>query len=459
MSCTRIATVLLAVVAVLAVPLRAQERISEFGRYEGYSTARFDNWVVTSQYVQMRDGVRLAVDVVRPAVDGVAAADPMPVIWTHSRYHRSPQELMRAMGAPGADAIESIVDTQPDLQHLVRHGYVVVAVGVRGSGASFGRFEGLFSPAETRDAVQIIEWIAGQPWCDGNVGMFGGSYLGITQYMAASQSPPALKAIFPVVAAFDMYDVIYPGGIFRDDMVRHWGDLTTMMDRQWPAPRVDGDEDGSLLAEAKADHERNWRVFDGYRATPFRDDATPDQAWSTHSPSPFLEAINRAKVPAYHWNGWHDIFITDSTIWFANYAGPQRLTIGPWPHGPTPDQSLLALRIELRTAEQHRWFDRWLKGIDNGVTDEPPVRYATVQDPGRWTWHSAATWPPPEATPVRFAFAAGPSGSVESINDGRLIGERTVAVGAGGFDEYTVDFTTTTGTTTRWDNAFGAGAM
>ena len=178
-------------------------RISEFGRYEGYSEPRFDEWVKTSQYLEMRDGVKLAIDVVRPAVNGEPVDERFPVIWTHSRYHRSLRN--------------SSVDPQPVLQRLVRHGYVYAAVGVRGSGASYGRYEGLFSPNETRDAYEIIDWLANQPWSDGNVGMYGGSYLGITQYMAASQQHPALKAIFPNVAVFDMYDLLYPGGVYRDD--------------------------------------------------------------------------------------------------------------------------------------------------------------------------------------------------------------------------------------------------
>ena len=124
-------------------------------------------------------------------------------------------------GLPPPGTVISYVEMVPALQRLVRHGYVFVAVAVRGSGASFGRYEGLFSPAETRDAYDAMDWIVAQPWSDGNVGMWGASYLGITQYMAASTHHPALKAIVPNVALFDFYDVIYPGGVHRDDMIRH----------------------------------------------------------------------------------------------------------------------------------------------------------------------------------------------------------------------------------------------
>ena len=91
-------------------------------------------------------GPKLAVDVTRPAVDWVPVDERLPVIWTHSRYHRNPGELAKMFAGGGeVPEINSMVDAQPDLQRLVRHGYVVASVGVRGSGASYGRFEGLFS--------------------------------------------------------------------------------------------------------------------------------------------------------------------------------------------------------------------------------------------------------------------------------------------------------------------------
>ncbi len=438
-------------------------RISEFGRYEGYSEARFDEWVTTSEYVEMSDGVRLAVDVTRPAVDGSAIDEPLPVVWTHSRYHRNPAALVRRFNPDVAPAdllqIRSMVDAQGDLQELVRHGYVVASVGVRGSGASYGRYEGLFSERETRDAAELIGWLARQPWSDGNVGMFGGSYLGITQYMAASESPDALKAIFPNVAGLDMYDVIYPGGVFRDDMIQHWGELTRDLDINIPAPTVDDDIEGVQLREAMDEHADNWDVEVQYAAGRTRDHETRELTWMRHGPTGVIDAIREAGVPAYHWNGWYDIFVTDATLWYANYSGPQKMGIGAWSHAGMPDSLLMAERARLGTVEQHRWFDYWLKGIDNGVIDEAPIHYAVMVDPGEWRWASATTWPP--ATEARtFRFSGGTSGSVTSVNDGRLTPWNVDAPDNGtSADEYTVDMTTTTGTATRWDNAVGAAPL
>lgn len=437
----------------------ADECVSEFGRYEGYSEARFDEWVTTSRYLEMRDGVKLAIDVTRPAVNGTAVDEPLPVVWTHSRYHRNPQELARLFADEGEEVpeIRSMVDAQGDLQRLVRHGYVVAAAGVRGSGASFGRFEGLFSDAETRDAYEITEWLAAQPWSDGNVGMYGGSYLGITQYMAASEAPPSLKAIFPRVAAFDMYDVLYPGGVYRDDMIRHWDQLTQQMDLEWPAPRVDADVEGVMMREAREAHRENWDTSEEYAAGPFRDYASPSLAWlEDGNPTAVLEAIRRAKVPAYHAGGWYDVFVLDATLWWANYEGPQKMVIGAWAHGGMPDEALMRERARLGAVEQHRWFDYWLKGIDNGIMDEPPIHYAVIDDPGEWRWESAETWPPADVEPTPFYLREGPSGSVESVNDGALVESGPPSGQESAYDVYRVDSTTTTGTASRWDNAVGA---
>ena len=428
------------------------EKISEFGHYEGYSEPRFDSWVTTSLYVEMRDGVKLAVDVTRPAVDGEVSDEALPLVWTHSRYHRNPSALGGQRGG-SSPSIRSMVDAMPALQRLVRHGYVVAAAGVRGSGASFGRFEGLFSAAETDDAAELIAWFAEQPWCDGNVGMYGGSYLGITQYMAASRHPPALKAIVPDVAAFDMYDLFYPGGIFREDMIAHWDQLTTQLDREWPAPVVDDDPDGVMRAQAIAQHADNWAVLENYSAAPYRDDVTEGLEWLEHGPSPLLDAINESDVAIYHLNGWFDVFALDATLWFANYEGPQRLTMGSWSHAGMADRALMAERGRIGAIEQHRWFDRWLKGIENGVDEEPRIQYALMLDPGDWEWRVADEWPPPGTDEVTLWFTAGPSGSIASAHDHGL---EIDAPARAGRDDYEIDPSTTTGSTSRWDNAVAA---
>jgi len=445
-------------------------RVSEFGRYQGYTEPKYTEWVRTSEYVAARDGTKLAVDIIRPAVAGAAAEGKFPVVWTHSRYHRAGPNMraadasrdlknLRSTAVASDSALArrnapSMVDGNPALQRLVKHGYVVVSVQVRGGGASFGRYEGLFSPAETRDAYDVMDWMTRQPWCDGNLGMFGGSYLGITQYMAASTKHPALKAIFPNVAAFNMYDVIYDGGIHRENMLQHWGILTRSLDLVYPEPPVDSDPDGKLRAEALAIHTKNWNVVEQYRAARFRDHDTPDYAYSRHEPSDRLADINQSGVAAYHFGGWYDIFARDEMLWLVNATGPDRVTMGPWAHA-FPDSLLGAEQGRIISAEQHRWFDRWLKGIRNGIDSAPPINYALMIDPGQWTWKTANRWPTEGVTDVDYYFGPGSSGSVKSVNDGRLSAIKADP----GADRYLVDLTTTTGNASRWDNAVGQGRM
>src|SRR6185436_14738866 len=120
----------------------------------------------------------------------------LPVIWTHHRY-------LRAFSRDGK--LRTILDWTPWLSDVIKYGYVVAAVDTRGGGASYGVQRGFFSPEETRDAYEITEWLARLPYVTGKVGMFGRSYLGITQYLAASEHPPHLVTIVPEMAVFDWY--------------------------------------------------------------------------------------------------------------------------------------------------------------------------------------------------------------------------------------------------------------
>jgi len=106
-----------------------EEKVSELGKYKGYSKPIYDEWVRLSQYVTVRDGTRLAVDICRPAKNGMPVSEPLPLIWTHSRYHRAHYTE--------EGKIRSVVESQ-GMQRILKHGYIIAAVDVRGGGASFG---------------------------------------------------------------------------------------------------------------------------------------------------------------------------------------------------------------------------------------------------------------------------------------------------------------------------------
>jgi putative CocE/NonD family hydrolase len=425
-----------------------QEKVSRFGEYKGYSAPVYDSWVRTSRYLTMRDGVRLAADIVRPAVKGKVEEKPLPAIFTHTRYRRA------AINKDGN--VESEAGS-PLGQMFLKYGYVVVVVDVRGSGASFGTWTGLFNPDETQDAREVIEWLAVQPWCDGNIGMSGASYLGATQLMAASTKPPHLKAIFPLVPPFDIYDVGYHNGVYFRDLIQTWNDLTIMLDTKLPAAPVDEDRDGALLRAALKEHLRNRPTIDIFSPPRFRDSLdVPTQAYVMRDwqPSGHVAEISESKVPTYLWGGWFDSFTRDVFLMQENFDVPRKLVVGAWSHSPH-DPKIQKEEIRLAVVEELRWFDHWLKGIDNGITAEPAIRYQVMRSPKTGEWRTASAWPVPEAQATDFYFEAGPTGSVRSANDGLLAASGPPA--PDGRDLYTPDYSATSGTTTRWDNAVGGG--
>lgn len=426
-----------------APPLPASTaRLSELGWYTGYSATSYDHWGRTSQYVTMSDGVRLAVDILRPQKihNGPFVAEPLPAVWLLTRLHRA---------FIWNDQVLAYPDIVPDTRVLLEHGYVVVVVDARGTGASFGRYDGYNSNQESRDSYEITEWIAAQPWCNGRVGMSGSGYMGSAQLHAAALGPPHLLAIFPASASFDVYDLGFPGGAYRRPLIEGWAEATTYLDTQHPAPPVDDDPSGRLRDAAQREHRRNWDPT-SVEQYPFRSD-DPGGPFSTADLSQLVAGVNRSGVAVYLWTGWLDGYLRDTLLWYANLTTPRKLAIGPWEANPSRTRGDMLSEFNKRNVEQLRWFDYWLKGIENGVLDEPPIHYVVNNRLSRWRWQQAEAWPLPEVFTTTLYLAPGPTGSVASVNDGALAAQLPEA----GADDYTVDATATTGQNSRWANLLG----
>jgi len=422
------------------------ELVSQLGQYSGFSEPIYNRWVRTSQYVSVRDGTKLAVDIFRPAKsNGVVVEDPLPVIWTHDRYQR-------ASYGPSNNVITQL-DNYPWLYTVLRHGYVIAVVDIRGGGASYGIHTGPFSVEETQDAYDITEWFAAQSWSDGRIGMYGRSYLGITQYMAASTAPPHLVAIFPEMAMFDLYSFVYPGGVYQHNFLSEWGKAVEGFDRSISRTVVPvaGDHDATMLEEALLEHLANTDVYEWSASAPNRDSIVENEAmdYFQNSPSTYIEDINESNVAIYHLAGWYDIFTRDALLWFTNLESKtrQKLVVGPWSHSDVDNHAL--------AMEHLRWYDYWLKEIDNGIMEEPSVYYYTMGAPAGQQWRSTWQWPLPNQQPTKYYFHSGPSDSVPSLNDGLL--SRQAPTNPTGADTYIVDYSTTTGTATRWTNGYGGG--
>ena len=193
----------------------AQEKVSQPGKYAGYSRPLYQGMVTQSVYVPMRDGVRLAVDVVLP--QGLPPSEKIPALLLQTRYWR-------------AMAVRSMNDPSQDL-FFTSYGYAMVHVDVRGTGASFGTWPYPWSPAEVKDGSEIVDWIIRQPWSSGKVGTFGTSYVGATAEFLLVNKHPAVKAAFIRFSLIDNYaDVVFPGGIFNDWFIGAWNRSNQALD-------------------------------------------------------------------------------------------------------------------------------------------------------------------------------------------------------------------------------------
>jgi putative CocE/NonD family hydrolase len=419
-------------------------RVSRLGEYSGFSEPSYDGWVRTSQYVEVRDGTKLAVDVFRPTRNGNVEDRPLPVAWKAKRYLRATQKD----GQLATTLLTSDATTDQSLpaRKLIAHGYVLAAADMRGTGASFGTWTECSDPTSASDGYDINEWLAAQPWCDGNVGMFGASYEGRMQLNVASAAPPHLRAIMPEVSPFDWYAIIHRGGSYS----QFWPSIGTHFrgcDLDPSVAPVDDDPDGLQVTEARRAHEQGNDYTATSGAMPFRDrsNAAGIHQWLERSGEALLPGIERSGVASYHTSGWFATMGLDQLLWYSNLARSatgerHRILMGPWSAGG------LALGApadkELWAVETLRFMDYWLKGIDNGIMSEPPIVYATpmsTTDRVVNEWRYADSWPLPNALSTECFFHGGPSGSVASLNDGLLV-QQVSTDAAEGFDEMKVDY-------------------
>lgn len=454
-------------------PLNAPAKISTFGKYRGYSAATYDGTRRTSDYLTLSDGTRLAYDLILPTRDGVVADHPLPVLFKYTPYLRAftifdkngnniiaplfrlswfERTFLRVRYwlNPGSGRFMDAVFRDKWLGRMLRHGYAVVVVERPGTGASFGKLDASFV-AGVRETDEIINWIAAQKWCDGNVGMYGDSWQAQVQLSAAATGNPHLKAIMPVSTWLEQYSAVaYPGGVKNKAFVEFFTWAMTFLNSNVITP-VDRDTGGALLAQARAARANRTvaqAVEAAINAHPFRDGAGSAGArspWSNDFMAyAFLGRINAANVPMFLSVGWYDIVTRDMFLLYANLTVPKRLVVRPLDHSEITKN---AFDLDLG-AEAQRWFDYWLKGIKNGVMDGPPIHYYLMGADPAHAWQTADTWPFKTEKMRRYYFAAGAGDRTISANDGAL---RTQPPAANEAQEiYAVNYTTTTGKKSRW---------
>jgi putative CocE/NonD family hydrolase len=411
--------VILSSASVCALGGAAATRISRPGEYRGFSPVLYDGWRLSSTYVTVRDGTRIAIDVIRPTAGGQIVDKRLPVVWMNTPYNRRPRNGKSAAETyPGAPL------------ELVKHGYVIAVADFRGLYASFGRNElynfGEFIGPAWYDAYDVTEWLARQPWSSGKIGMWGCSATGGSQLQAAATRPPALKAIFPLSPDFDAYEFQNYGGVSVPPPPGLAAMVGTAAQRNAAASPVDGPDGLHLLREAIAGHNDDLDL-NAQSDLPFRDsrsDTLGPDWWKRSSPSSYMAELAKPGLGIYAGGDWDELATKVApALLFANMPrGRAKLIFGPYGHcGWKEVAAHTGLSIQ---TEELRFFDYWLKGIHNGVMTEPAVTYYTYNAPPGTEWRQSPTWP--LRNERRIAYY---------LSHGRLGVERP---GSGGHDETTM---------------------
>lgn len=333
-----------------------------------------DGATETHVMIPMRDGVKISAYIFKPPGTG-----PWPVL-LQQRY-----------------AAGNTPDTQKSFARMAKtYGYVMVMANFRGSQLSEGEWRGYRSLAwgERKDGYDLVEWLGTQPWSTGKVGTFGSSQAGYAQNFLAVTQPPHLTAQYMIDTGLSLFHEGYRiGGTTRPDRFK------------------------SLEISARVP-EHNHQLMTEWFAHP-----TYDSYWADEDCTRFFDKMN---VPCFTVGSWYDFMCVGSVDSFigrqhrggANSRGTQQLLIGPWLHGSFKETNVSGALTYPENAKfamdthMFRWFDHYLKGIDNGVNNEPTVRYYVMgavsepEAPGN-EWRTAADWPIPATATDYFPHADG----------------------------------------------------
>ena len=340
--------------------------------------------LIENTWITMPDGVQLAARIWLPEN---SQQRPVPAIFNYCPY------FSRLFTRP---------EDENRFPYYANHGYACVRVDIRGSGDSGGLPLDEYVKQEQDDGVEIIKWIAAQPWCSGAVGMEGISWSGFNSLQVAARRPAALKAIITHCSTDDRYtdDAHYKGGCIIHDMF-NWGTVFLACQGQAPDPAI----------IATNDWRKSWKErLDAvdFNLGNWLDHQHRDAFWKHAS---VIEDYSQIICPVYAIGGWVDAYKNSIFRLLSGLQVPRKGLVGPWthiyPHQGVPGPAIGYLDEALR------WWDHWLKNADTGIMAEPMLR-VWMQDesampnvpsvPGRWV--AEKTWPTPRMT-ERSYFLSG----------------------------------------------------
>lgn len=390
--------------------------------------------------IALSDGTVLKAQVFRPAdADGTPVAERLPVLLNLTPYNKSVTHLaawllrgLRRLGVTVPDAppknprlfeLSELARALPGGglatfgidDALIRSGYVQAVIDVRGTGASSGDW-GMFDDVEQRDTAEVVAWAQAQPWCDGSVGMYGISYCSINSLQAAGNRVPGLGAVFAVEPVSDISRDLMKTGGAQTFFMPLWM-LAVALGKWLPSPSDvvrGGIAPGWLAGRLRAPLNRVIRyIFEGLRGR----GTLIDNDEYFRQISPRFEDI---EIPTFVYGAWDDIFGPAALRIHRRISMPDgmfQVIIDEGYHGSPGSQLGRPDGPPRLDVLQRAWFDKWLKGIDNGIDRYGPV---TLQQQNGG-WHTLETYPRPEAVPQRFYLDAEPSGfAAHTSLDGSL---------------------------------------
>ena len=365
--------------------------------------------MVKNVLVPTRDGVRLAADLYVPDPD----PGPLPVVMEYIPYRK-----------------DEVVPGTRFYYDLPRHGYVVARVDIRGTGGSEGVNTDEYVLQEQLDGYDAIEWLAAQPFCDGNVNMMGISYGGFTSLQVATHAPPHLKTIVPMYFTDDRYtdDCHYRGGLLRKYYdVGHYGNFMIAYNVLPPYPELAGAGWATIWEEHI---ERNEPYLLKWLAH-----QTDGPYWRQGS---VREIADRIRCPVFMIGGWRDGYPNPPLRLYQALEVPKKVLVGPWNHA-VPDVATPGPRID-HLHEVVRWLDHWCKGKDTGIMDEPPVvlfvqhyeKPVVDRLDAAGEWRAETDWPAPGAGERTLYLGEGNALEDEAVADGEDSFEYVPTVGVTG---------------------------
>ncbi len=380
-------------------------------RYKAITTFPHPVKQIENAWITLTDGIRLAARIWMP-VD--LDQNPVPAILEYLPYRKNDGTAIR----------DRVIH-----EYFAGYGYASVRVDMRGSGDSDGLLLDEYLPQEQQDALEIIAWIAHQPWCTGKVGMMGISWGGFNSLQVAAHRPPALKAIITVCSTDDRYtdDCHYMGGCVLGSDMLNWASIMFSYNALPPDPVMVGERWREMWFNRM---EKTPPFIENWLSHQQRDDF-----WKQGSVDEDYSAI---QCPVYAIGGWVDPYTNAVPRLLQGLSVPRKGLIGPWahsyPHTAVPHPAIGFLQESLR------WWDHWLKGIDTGIMDEPMLRVwmpegvqpqpCETEWPGRWV--EETNWPAALVTPEVFLFADERLVKIpESSGKVTLLGSQTNGTTAG----------------------------